>query len=260
MRARLRRLAPYAAVAVVLLVLFAALGAWLYFDLLAYHAEEPVSSVERDYDVSVERGYDGYVIRGTDAPGVDERVGLVFYPGGRVAPDAYLRTLAPLAAEHDVTVVVPGMPLNLAVLDQGKASDVVAGEPNVTKWYVGGHSLGGAMACRYASNNADVVTGLFLAASYCDVSIRDSGLSTLAVAGSRDAVLNRETFQSNQELLPENATIVEVSGMNHSQFGSYGGQGGDQPGTISTAEAHERVVDAVVAWLCGDSEAVSCAG
>ncbi|MFC4405251.1 alpha/beta hydrolase [Haloarchaeobius iranensis] len=253
-----RRLAPYAAVVVVLAVLLAGVGAWVYFDYLAYGPTEPPSAVESEYAVTVESGYGGYVIRPDDQPPAGDRVGLVFYPGGRVEPGSYVHTLAPLA-ERGVTIVVPGMPLNLAVLDSDAAHAPIASEDGVDAWYVGGHSLGGAMACRYANGNTDRVDGLVLAASYCDVNVSDSGLATVAITGSRDGVLNRERFESNRRFLPTDATFVSVQGMNHGQFGSYGRQEGDGEATISTATAHERVVAALVDWLCAEGESVGCA-
>ncbi|MFD1646693.1 alpha/beta hydrolase [Haloarchaeobius litoreus] len=253
-----RRLAPYAVAVVVLLVLLAGAGAWVYFDSLAYGPTESPSAVESAYDVTVESGYGGYVVRPDDQPPAGERVGLVFYPGGRVEPGAYVHTLAPLA-ERGVTVVVPGVPLNLAVLDSDAASAPIAREDGVDSWYVGGHSLGGAMACRYANGNSGRIDGLVLAASYCDVNVSDSGLATMAITGTRDGVLNRERFESNRRLLPPDATFVSVEGMNHAQFGNYGAQEGDDEATISTASAHERVVAAVVDWLCAEGEAVACA-
>jgi hypothetical protein len=253
-----RRLAPYVVAGVVVLALLAGVGAWVYFDYLAYGPTESPSAVESEYDVTVEADYGGYVIRPTAQPPTADRVGLVFYPGGRVEPGAYVHTLAPLA-ERGVTVVVPGVPLNLAVLDSDAASPVIAGEGGVGSWYVGGHSLGGAMACRYANGHSERVDGLVLAASYCDVDVSDSGLATVAITGSRDGVLNRDRFESNRRFLPADATFVSVEGMNHGQFGNYGQQEGDGEATISTATAHQRVVAALVDWLCAEGEAVGCA-
>jgi len=38
------------------------------------------------------------------------------------------------------------MPLNLAVFDPDKASEVITTFPKVINWVVGGHALGGSMA------------------------------------------------------------------------------------------------------------------
>jgi hypothetical protein len=249
-RARLRQLTLRRAlgllgVAVLALVLLAAVGLFIYFGALAHHAPADVrQSVLADPTVTVERAYGGYVVSTADS----DPVGVVFYPGARVEPDAYLPTAARIATRADVTVVVPEMRLNLAVLSQGRAADVVAGEPGIERWVVGGHSLGGAMACRYAGATDRPVEGLLLVGAYCDRPVR--GMPALSVVGTRDAVLNRERFAATRSNLPESRAIVRIEGMNHSQAGWYGGQRGDRPSRITTPEAHRRLAATVAAWLC----------
>ncbi len=85
--------------------------------------------------------------------GTEPTSAVILYPGGRV--DA--RSYAPLAAriaERGHLVVIPVMPLSLAVLDANAADEVIAAHPEVETWVVGGHSLGGAMAAQYAAKNA----------------------------------------------------------------------------------------------------------
>jgi dienelactone hydrolase len=218
----------------------------LYFGAFAHHAPPAVEeAVRADPNVTVETAYGGYVVRDAD-PG-PETLGIVFYPGGRVAPDAYLPSAAAIATRANATVVVPGMPLNLAVFDPTRADSVVAGEPQVSRWVVGGHSLGGAMACRYAADS-ERVDGLVLVGAYCDRPVR--GMPGLAVVGTRDAVLDRERFAATEGNLPTPRRVVFVEGMNHSQAGWYTGQRGGQPATVSTPEAHRRLASEVATWLC----------
>ncbi|WP_235853571.1 alpha/beta hydrolase [Halosimplex salinum] len=245
----LRRIAIRVAVAVAVLAVMGTLGFYAYFELLAHHAPDDVrESVRADANVSVSERYGGYVVSDAD-PG-DEHLGLVFYPGGRVAPDAYLPMAAQVAERANVTVVVPEMRVNLAVLSPGRADAVVEGEPTVSRWVVGGHSLGGAMACRYAGSHGETVDGLLLVGSYCDRPVRE--LSALAVLGTRDAVLDRDRFAANRAFLPPDHTVRRIEGMNHSQAGWYTGQRGGQPARISTAAAHHRLAAVVAEWLCRD--------
>ena len=83
------------------------------------------------------------------------------------------------------------------------------------QWFVGGHSLGGAMACRYASSQPEQVNGLVLFAAYCEADATPED-PTLSVTGSADTVLDRETYHDRRSNLPANATVVEIEGMNHS--------------------------------------------
>jgi len=242
-----RQVLARAGVGVVALLLLAGVAFYLYFGVLAHHAPPAVSEeVRADPGVTVEERYGGYVVRDADLE--PERLGIVFYPGARVAPDAYLPSAAAIATRANATVVVPGMPANLAVLAPSRADAVLAGEPGVERWVVGGHSLGGAMACRYAADNA--VEGLLLVGAYCDRPVR--GMPALSVVGTRDVVLNRERFAASMGNLPASSAVVRVEGMNHSQAGWYGGQRGDQPARLTTPEAHHRLANEVADWLCAD--------
>jgi predicted alpha/beta-hydrolase family hydrolase len=244
-----RRALGLIGVAALVVVVAGAVGFYVYFGVFGLHAPTAVEeSVRADPTVTVESGYGGYVVGDAD-PGA-ERLGVVFYPGGRVAPDAYLPTAAEIATRANVTVVVPKMRANLAVFSQGRADAVLAGESDVERWVVGGHSLGGAMACRYAGANDRTVDGLLLVGAYCDRPV--SGMPALSVVGTRDAVLNRDRFAETESNLPEPDSVVRIEGMNHSQAGWYAGQSGDQSATIPTPEAHRRLATTVADWLCRD--------
>ena len=203
-----------------------------------------VAAVEANPSVTVSQQGETYVLEPT---GTDASAGLVFYPGGRVHPDAYVGALAALADAGDLRVVIPKMPLNLAVFGQGVASRYVSGTP-IDRWYVGGHSLGGVMACRYAEANPDSVAGVVLFGSYCDRDITETTHAVLSITGSADTVLDEQTYTNRLELLPPDATVREIA-INHSQFGDYRGQRGDSPSGLSYDTAHERLTDVVQRWL-----------
>jgi dienelactone hydrolase len=203
-----------------------------------------IAAVEENPNVTVGQRGGAYVLEPVTG---EPSAGLVFYPGARVHPDAYLASLAPIAAEADMRVIIPRMPLNLAVLDQGAAAEYVS-ETGIDQWYVGGHSLGGAMACRYAHANPGAVDGLILYASYCDRDVSASGLAVLSLTGSADTVLNWNAYERNLDKLPRDAAVRELP-LNHSQFGSYRGQRGDDPSGLSYAVAHDRLADATLSWL-----------
>jgi dienelactone hydrolase len=244
-----REIAVRIAAVVAVLALVGGLAFYAYFGVFAHRAPEEVrESVRANENVTVTEDYGGFVV--SDADPEVERLGVVFYPGGRVAPDAYLPTAARIAERANVTVVVPKMRANLAVFSIGRADAVLAGERNVSRWVVGGHSLGGAMACRYAGSHPDAVDGLLLVGAYCDQPVRET--PALAVVGTRDSVLDRERFADSRGNLPADATVERIEGMNHSQAGSYGGQRGDSSARIGTDAAHGRLATVVADWLCGE--------
>jgi len=246
-----------------LLVVAAAVG--VGWAATPYHdARGSVAAVEAGEGVDVERtDAGGYVLRPT---GADTETGLVFYPGARVHPDAYVGSLAPLAREAGVTVVVPKLPLNLAVVDYGLASTGVrphaaeramAAHEGVEAWYVGGHSLGGAMACRYAAGSEDV-SGLVLYGSYCDVDVSDrADLAVLSVVGEADGVLNWAAYDDSLANLPASAHVAVLPGVNHTQFGTYVGQ--DAPAGTTYETAHERLNAVAVPWFQNETGTVALA-
>jgi hypothetical protein len=229
-------------------VVFLAVVAFLlYFGMPFHGSEASVQSVYDDDRITVERtDGGGYVMRPADA---NTQRGLVFYPGARVHPDAYLASLAPLVRDANTTVVVPKMALNLAVLDQGAAGHVIDRHEEIQRWYVGGHSLGGAMACRYARDNSERVSGLVLFGAYCDKSIAQTNLRVLSVRGDADTVLDEGAYERNRENLPSTTTHSVLAGVNHTQFGSYTGQRGDQPSGTSYDVAHRRLAETTVPWF-----------
>jgi hypothetical protein len=243
----MRRWKRTAAVLLAVLVL-AVGGVAVYFSLAHHGTASSVQSVADDPEVSVSTENGVRVLAPADG---DSTTGLVFYPGARVAPDAYDAALAPLAARADVTVFVPKMPLNVALLDTDAAGEVRSRHPEIGTWFVGGHSLGGVAACRYADGRD--VRGLVLLASYCDADVSDQLLAVLSVTGSADTVLDRGNYRAGRSRLPPDATVREIEGMNHTQFGSYRGQRGDSPAALSYEAAHRRLADVLVPWVANRS-------
>ena len=173
--------------------------------------------------------------------------GLVFVPGALVDPYAYLYKLSGAVAETGLTVVITKPTLNLAFFDQRPLSTFTAHAPDVTDWYVGGHSLGGVRACQLADDPA--VKGLVLFGSYCANDLSDSDLRVLSIAGGRDGLSTPEKIAAARHLLPADARLVEIDGMNHGQFGDYGPQSGDSPATIDDETARARLTDSLAAFF-----------
>ena len=245
-------------VAVAVLVLGAAVfaaGAGIYFAVGTGPDEAAVNAVESSSAVTVDR-LDGLtVVR--SGPLTAETRGLVYYPGSRVNPESYVPTAAEIVekadgvAEGDVAVVIVDVPLNLAVLGPNRADDARAAFPAVESWYVGGHSLGGAMACRYAAANADELDGLVLHASYCDSDVSESGLRALSVLGGADGVIDADRERERRSNLPGDARVIELDGVNHAGFGAYGPQRGDESVRTDPAAVRERVGTVTGRWLAG---------
>ncbi|MDR7326934.1 MULTISPECIES: alpha/beta hydrolase [Catenuloplanes] len=170
--------------------------------------------------------------------------GIVFVPGARVEAEAYAWTLAPLVTAGS-TVIIVRPPLRFAILERRDLAEFTALAPEVTRWGVGGHSLGGVRACTYAANEPGRVAGLLLLGSYCNDDLSGTALPVLSIGGSRDGFSTPEDIREAAHLLPAGATFVEIEGMNHSQFGAYGDQDGDGTATIDDEAARAALIKAI---------------
>ena len=229
----------------VLLILLAALllaaaGIWIY--LSDYYRADATAAMaleasSRDIEIRVGDRRVDFVPREAEA-------GLIFYPGGKVEYTAY----APLmraCAERGILCVLLRMPGNLAVLDTDAAEGIAENYPDVDRWYIGGHSLGGTCAAIHVSSHKADYAGLILLGAYSTRDLSGTALDVLSVYGSEDGVLNREKYEACRKNLPDDAVEVVISGGCHALFGCYGAQSGDGTPTITSEEQIKQTADAI---------------
>ena len=187
----------------------------------------------------------------------DAEAGIILYPGGKVDGGAYANLACRIAERTGMLVAVPDMPLHLAVLDPDAADRVMAQCPDVTGWYIGGHSLGGAMAARYASRHADCVGGLILLAAYPADPVT---VPTLSIYGACETVLDWEKYGQGRAYWSDGSQELVLPGGNHAQFGDYGAQKGDTEAAIPAAAQQQQAADAIARWLAELTEQEGEAG
>ena len=205
---------------------------------------EALTALESDSEVAVTLG-DGYLA--FQPVNVEPTTGFIFYPGGRVDYRAYAVPLHQIAA-HGYQVILLQVRLNLAFSDLNAADRVIGLYPGIINWATGGHSLGGVAAASYASTH-DQVSGLVLWASYpADDSLKNIDDRVVSIYGTLD-MAGMDAFDEKRPLLPSDTEYVVIQGGNHSQFGDYGFQPGDNEATISRVEQQQQVVEATVKFL-----------
>ncbi len=178
--------------------------------------------------------------------------GLLLYPGAAVDPRAYAPLARAVASAGYVVGIVP-MPGLLALNGIDRARDAMAERMDVTRWVLSGHSLGGAMAARFAAHDpaASRLAGLVLLAAFPDVSddLHASPLTVMSIYGSQDGRTTVEEVQKARGLLPSNTRYVLLRGGNHAQFGWYGAQDGDRAADIDRKAQHDLAVASLVHLL-----------
>ena len=221
---------------IALICIIAAVAVFFLYCADYYTADETASSIEAEF----EEDMSGYYIGDKTAQN-----GFIIYPGGKVEAKSYLPLAKKLAGEDNFAVVAK-MPLNLAVFYPNAADGIINAHPDISNWYVGGHSLGGSMAASYAEGNADKIDGLFMLAAYSTADIKESGIDVCVMYGTEDTVMSKVSFDTYIENLPRDVALYVIEGGNHAQFGNYGFQDGDSEATITAEEQQSQAVQHIL--------------
>lgn len=208
-----------------------------------YHASESANLILNEVQDTVEIiEKEETIVFMPDEP----MAGFIFYPGGKVETQAYAPLMKELAKQGVLCVLVH-MPFHLAVLDMN-AADGIQDDYDIENWYIGGHSLGGAMAASYVANHLTEYEGLVLLASYSTGEI--SNLNVLSIYGSEDQVMNKEKYDEYRKNIPDVDEVV-LEGGNHAGFGDYGHQKGDGVSTISNLKQIQITSEYILKMIRG---------
>jgi len=244
---RRRRRRVLRAAVILLSFVSIAVVAWLK----PFVAVEPaLAAMNSDPTVTVAEYPTQIVMSPTRTPSTTE---VFFQPGARVDARAYAAVLRPLAAAGHI-VVIPKQPIGIAFLATTAFESAQAAHPDVTRWVVGGHSLGGTVAAIDADDHdhdaTAPVVGLLLYASYPATDMSSSlTAAVLSISGSEDGLATPAKIDASKPTLPPSSTFTVVDGAVHAYFGDYGPQPGDGTPTITHDAARTQISAASVAFV-----------
>lgn len=225
-------------IAVMIIVSGIYLGDYYHADMEAVKAFAQATAVEMQTDDN-----ENYIFKPEEPT-----AGFIFYPGGKVEYTAYIPLMKQLASEGVMGVLVK-MPFNLAVFDIDAAEGIQEQYPEIEKWYIGGHSLGGSMAAAYLEEHTDAFDGLILLGSYSTTDLTSTDLDVLSIYGSEDRVLNAEKYEEYKVNLPEEFVEMVIDGGCHAYFGAYGMQEGDGEPGITCEEQTDITVKNITEFI-----------
>jgi dienelactone hydrolase len=235
--------------AVVIAALLAYLG--LSYTTRARNAapsDEALAALVPDDVVQVESG-DWLVMR---PAGAEPAAGLIVYPGANCDVRGYAPVLRAIAAAGYLVVAVT-MPFDFSIFAPNSADAVRAAYRGVRDWVMAGHSMGGAMAARYAFHHADELAGLILWDSYPPETntLVDTDLPIVNIHRATPDGRPPRKFTAQRYLYPDSSEWVPIPGGNHMQFGSFvgGGYVEEWDAVISRDEQQAIVVAATLAGL-----------
>ncbi len=220
--------------------------------LRPFAAVQPALAAMRS-DASVEVTESATRIVLAPAAGTASEVGVSFQPGARVDARAYAAVLRPLA-EAGHPVVIAKQPLGIAFLALPAFDAARSAQPQVQRWVLGGHSLGGTVAAIQAdaadADRSAPAVGLLLYASYPAGDVRGSLTTAVeSVSGTKDGLATPARIEASRADLPADATFTVIDGASHAQFGAYGAQPGDGIPTISDEQARTLISGASLRFV-----------
>lgn len=180
----------------------------------------------------------------------DELPLVIFYPGALIDVAAYSIWAAELA-DDGYPVFLVTMPFELAMLAPQRAEQVLARFPQ-REYVIGGHSLGGYTASKFAVERLEEkdpqLKGIFYLASYTeeDPILKDSELASLVVTGSQDEDIKEKNVLAKKAAYPKNSQFVSINRGDHLGFASVAGH---QEKGLSESQQQKQVAETLKKWL-----------
>ena len=233
---------PIAAVIGTLVILT---GTFFIYTSIYYHADKDRINAyisNKEVDIKEVDGHSLMINKG------DSDVGIIFYPGAKVEHLAYEPLLASIA-EEGYTCFLVDMPFKLAFFDTNAADYYLKSYPQITHWYLAGHSLGGVMASQYIHEHHDKFDGVIFLGSYPNKDLSKTSLRMLSIYGSEDKILNIDKYNDSKNKWPTSNEEYVIDGGCHSGFGMYGTQNGDGTPTITNEEQIGTTSDVIITFI-----------
>lgn len=218
--------------------------AWLLFSMQAHGVDD--STMQTSKTVAVQNTGDAIVF----TPAAPHQNVIIFYPGAMVAPKAYAPLCRKLAEAGHKTILVK-MPWRLASKGYTKPLALNLLSDRTKTYILAGHSQGGKMAAHFVHENPNLIDKLILIGTTHprDIDMSRDKISVLKILGSRDGVASPADAARNKTKLPPDSLWTIIDGANHSQFGYYGRQLGDNSATITRAQQQQLTLEHILAFI-----------
>lgn len=175
---------------------------------------------------------------------------LIFYPGAMVEPKAYV-PLCRKIADSNISVYLMKMPWRLASKGYKKPKELHLFDDTTKTYILSGHSQGAKMAAQFAYENPTLINKLLLIATTHprDISLAESKIPIMKIYGSKDGVADEKSIMDNKTKLPATTKFIRIAGANHSQFGYYGFQLGDNEAAISREQQQTETLKYMIEFI-----------
>lgn len=174
----------------------------------------------------------------------------IFYPGALVAPQAYAPLCRAIANAGCKSIIIK-MPWRLASYGYKKPIEMGLFNDDTKQYILAGHSKGAMMAAQFVYENPSLIDKLILIGTTHpkEFDLSASKIPIMKIYGSKDGVAKLTEINANKTKLPPATKYVLINGANHSQFGYYGSQLGDNKATVTREVQQSITTNAVLLFM-----------
>ncbi len=241
--------------AVIAVILIAAATAfsygWLGNDLTTktHASEEAIASLTSSDSVAVSNQRWITFTPTSQAPST----GFIFYPCALCDARGFAPLLKEIAGAGFLVVLVP-MPSNFAIFDADRALEVKETYPEIERWVIGGHSMGGGSSAMFLHSHPNNTDGLLMwdSFTYANYNISNQSLPVLTIYGDSHHSPERPAeFEDAKQFMPPDARYQVIVGGDHFQFGSFRAEdvAHRTTATIPRDQQHRQIIDYSVDFL-----------
>jgi len=197
---------------------------------------------------------DDYYFRG------DSKVGFIIFSGAKADEKSYAY-IAKLLHDEGHTVVIPKALFHLSAFGIDHGFEIIGDNPQIEKWILVGHSLGGLPVSRIAAKEPDKVLGVAFLATMASKDLSELDLSAIRLTAENDKIMNNKRMDSYLGNLPKNSLTIELKGANHQGFAAYNSfMSRDGEATITWQEQNEETVRLIFDFFDARITEVSAGG
>ncbi|WP_170860872.1 alpha/beta hydrolase [Flavobacterium fluvii] len=217
---------------------------WQFYSFQSSGVDE--SLLQNNESITVKESSDFYSFE----PVKEGEEVLVFFPGAMVETKAYVPICRKIA-NNNIKVYLIKMPWRLASKGYNLPKELKLFADTNKTYILAGHSLGAKMAAQFAYENPNLIDKLILIGTTHprDISLANSTIPIMKIYGSNDGVADEKSIIKNKSKLPATTKFVKINGANHSQFGYYGFQLGDNWATIDREQQQAETLQLILAFI-----------
>ncbi|MCD8380540.1 MAG: alpha/beta hydrolase [Lachnospiraceae bacterium] len=179
----------------------------------------------------------------------DSGIGFLIFSGAKTDERAYAY-IAKLLHENGHTVVIPKQLFSLSMFGTKHGQEIMASNPEIKKWILVGHSLGGMPVSRIAAARPENLAGMVFLATYASLNLSDLDIGTIRITADHDGIMNNDFMKRYDGNLPHNTSNIVLQGANHQGFAAYHSTSGrDGKASISWQEQNEQTARLILDYF-----------